>query len=85
MTAETENLVLELLRGMRSDMDGLRRDIAAVKQDVQQLRTEMGERFEAVETQLEGLRYVVVASVGSLVTDMKDHETRIAALEGVRL
>lgn len=85
MTAETENLVLELLRGMRSDMDGLRRDIAAVKQDVQQLRTEMGERFEAVETQLEGLRYVVVASVGSLVTDMKDHETRIAALEGVRV
>ena len=85
MTAETENLVLELLRGMRSDMDGLRRDIAAVKQDVQQLRTEMGERFEAIETQLEGLRYVVVASVGSLVTDMKGHETRIAALEGVRL
>lgn len=84
MTAETENLVLELLRGLRADMDGSRRDIVAVKQDVQDLRTEMMEKLEAVETQLEGLRYVVIASVGSLVTDMKDHEVRIAALEGAR-
>ena len=82
MTGETESLVLELLRGMRGDMHALRRDIAAVKQDVGDLRTEIEERFQGVETQLEGLRYVVVASVGSLVTDLKDHETRISALEG---
>ena len=85
MTDETENLVLELLRGLRADMDGLRRDVAAVKQDVQQLRTEMGERFEAVETQMEGWRYVFVATTGSLVTDMKGHDARIAALEGARV
>ena len=84
MTDETENLVLELLRGMRADMDGLRRDIAAVKQDVQDLRTEVNERFETVETQLEGIRYVVVASVGSIATDLKEHDARITALDGAR-
>ena len=77
MTGETENLVLELLRGMRGDMEGLRREVA-------DLRTEMRERLDAVETQLEGLRYVFVASTGSLVTDLKDHDTRIAALEEAR-
>ena len=77
MTDETENLVLELLRGMRADMDGLRREVA-------ELRTEMRERLDAIETQLEGLRYVFVASTGSLVADPKGHDTRIAALEGAR-
>ena len=77
MTDETENLVLEPLRGMRADMDGLRREAA-------ELRTEMRERLDAIETQLEGLRYVFVASTGSLVTELKDHETRIAAIEGAR-
>ena len=81
MTGETENLVLESLRGMRGGLDGLRRGIAAVKQD---LRTVIAEKFEAVETQFEGLRYVVVASVGPLVTDMKDRDARIARLEGTR-
>ncbi len=77
MTDETENLVLELLRAMRGDMDGLRREVAV-------LRTEMRERLDAVETQLEGLRYVFVASTGSLVTDLKDHGIPLAALEGAR-
>ena len=77
MTDETENLVLELLRAMRGDMDGLRREVA-------ELRTEMRERLDAVETRLEGLRYVFVASTGSLVTDLKDRGTPIAALEGAR-
>ena len=71
MTDETENLVLELLGGMRADMADLKRDISAIR-----------ERLDAIELQLEGLRYVFVASTGSLVTDLKDHETRIAALEG---
>ena len=82
MADETDNLVLDLLRGLRADMDGLRREIFSVKQDVAALRTEMQERFEGVETQLEGVRYVLVASVGSIATDLKDHEARIAALEG---
>ena len=84
MMDETENLVLELLRDLRADTDGLRRDIVAVKQDVQDLRTETAERFGAVEMQLEGWRCVFGATTGSLVTDMKDHDARIAAFERVR-
>ena len=52
---------------------GLRADIAAI-----------GERLDAIDTQREGWRTVFVATTGSLVTDMKDHDTRIAALEGTR-
>ena len=80
MTAETENLVLELLRGMRGDMADLRRDIAAINARLDGIDT----RLDAIETQMEGWRYVFVATTGSLVTDMKDHDARIAALEGAR-
>ena len=84
MTDETENLVLELLRGMWADMD--KRFTAMEKRftAVEARLTGIDERLEAIETQLEGWRYVFVATTGSLVTDMKDHETRIAALEGAR-
>ncbi len=73
MTDETENLVLELLRSMRSDTAELKRDVSAIR-----------ERLDAIDLQLEGWRYVFVATTGSLVTDMKDHDTRIDALEGVQ-
>ena len=73
MTAETECLVVELLRGLRGDIAELKGDVSSIR-----------ERLDAIETQLEGWRYVFVATTGSLVTDMKDHETRIAALEGAR-
>ncbi len=78
MADESENLVLELLRGLRADMGRLRDDIGKVRDETAAIR----DRLEAIETQLEGWRYVFVATTGSLVTDMKDHETRIAVLEG---
>ena len=81
MTDETENLVLELLRGMRADMAGIRDQIGKVRDETAAIR----ERLDAIETQMEGWRYVFVATTGSLVTDMKDHDTRIAALEGARV
>ena len=80
MTAETENLVLDLLRGMRADMAAMNKRFDGIDARLDGIDA----RLDAIETQLEGLRYVVVASVGSLVTDMKHHETRIAAFEGAR-
>ena len=73
MTAETENLVLELLRGLRAD-------VATVNKRLD----DIDGRLDAIETQMEGWRYVFVATTGSLVADMKGREARIAALEGVR-
>ena len=80
MTAETENLVLELLRGMRADMAAMNKRFDGIDARLESIDA----RLDAIKTQLEGLRYVVVASVDSLVADVKDHETRIAALEGAR-
>ena len=66
MTGETENPALGLLGGRRAGVD---------------------RRVTPVETRLtgprlEGWRGVFVATNGSLVTDTKDHDTRIAAVEG---
>ena len=80
MTAETENLVLELLRGMRADMAAMNKRFDAVDARLDGIDA----RLDAIETQMEGWRYVFVATTGSLVTDMKDHDARIAALEGAR-
>ena len=78
MTAETENLVLELLRGMRADIAATNRRLDGIDKRLDGI----DERLEAIETQLEGWRYVFVATTDSPVTDMKNHETCIAALEG---
>ncbi len=81
MTDETANLVLELLRNMRGDMDGLRREIAELRAEMRDRFSAVDEHLNAVDAQVEGLRYVFVASVGSLVSDVKDHDARIGRLE----
>ena len=81
MTAETENLVLELLRGMRAEIAAFRAETEKHFTAIEARLGTIEDRVEAIETQLEGIRYVLVASVGSIATDLKDHETRIVALE----
>ena len=81
MTAETENLVLELLPGMRADIAAMNKRFDGIDKRLDGIDT----RLDAIETQMEGWRYVFVATTGSLVTDMKDHDARIAALEGARV
>ncbi len=66
---------------MRADMAGIRDQIGKVRDETAAIR----ERLDAIETQMEGWRYVFVATTGSLVTDMKDHDTRIAVREGARV
>ena len=78
MTDETANLVLEPLRGIRGEIAAMNKRFDAVDARLDGIDG----RLDAIETQLEGWRYVFVAATGSLVTDMKDHEVRIAALEG---
>ena len=85
MTDETENLVLELLRGMRAEIAAFRAETEKRFTAVEMRLDGIDERLDAIETQMEGWRYVFVATTGSLVTDMKDHDTRIAVLEGARV
>jgi hypothetical protein len=47
MTAATDNLVLELLRAIRADMDEIKRDLREVKSEVISLRVIMGEFLKA--------------------------------------
>ena len=84
MTAETENLVIELLRGMRAEIAAFRADTEKRFTAIDGRLDGIDARLDAIETQMEGWRYVFVATTGSLVTDMKGHDARIAALEGVR-
>jgi archaellum component FlaC len=80
MTDETENLVLEPLRGMRADMGAIDKRLDGIDARLDGIDS----RLEAIETQIEGWRDVFVATTGSPVTDMKDHDARIAAFEGAR-
>jgi hypothetical protein len=70
MSKEPQNLVLEQLRLIRSD-------IAEVKDDLAGLT----ERVENIDTQLQGLTYVMTTAVGSLVMEMKDIKQRVEVLE----
>ena len=82
MTDETDNLVLELLRGMRADIGAFRSDMEKRFATVETRLSGIEERLDGIDLQLEGWRYVFVATTGLLATDLKDHDTRIAALEG---
>ena len=80
MTAETENLVLELLRGLRADIAAVNKRLDGIDARLDGIDA----RLDAIETQMEGWRYVFVATTSAVVTEMKGHETRRAALEGAR-
>ena len=82
MTAETGSLVPARLRGLRA-YRGRRFDATETRLGAIRARPAgVEERIEAIETRPGGWRSVLAAATGSIVADMRDHETRIAALEG---
>jgi hypothetical protein len=76
MSNEPQNLVLEQLRLIRSD-------IADVKNGLGAKIADLTERVDNIDTQLQGLTYVMTTAVGSLAMDMKDIKQRVEVLEGM--
>ncbi|MGL4634546.1 MAG: hypothetical protein ACRCWF_01055 [Beijerinckiaceae bacterium] len=77
MSKAPQNLVLEQLRLIRSD-------IAEVRSELSGRIDSLSERVENIDTQLQGLTYVMTTAVGSLVMENKDIKQRIEVLEGAR-
>jgi hypothetical protein len=75
MSKEPQNLVLEQLRLIRND-------IADVKNGLGAKIADLTERVDNIDTQLQGLTYVMTTAVGSLAMDMKDIKQRVELLEG---
>jgi cell division septum initiation protein DivIVA len=70
MTDAPTNLVLEQLRLIRADISAVKTDIA-----------DLSARVENIDTQLQGLTYVVTTAIGSLAMEMKGLKNRVEALE----
>jgi hypothetical protein len=70
MSDEVGNLILEQLRGIRSD-------IAKVNENVQALT----DRVDTMETELRGASYIMTVSIGSLLGELKELKARVAGLE----
>jgi hypothetical protein len=70
MADAPSNIVLEQLRLIRADISGVKADIA-----------DLSSRVENIDTQLQGLTYVVTTAIGSLAMDMKGLRNRVQALE----
>ena len=74
MSVEPSNLVLEQLRLIRAD-------IADVKVGLGTKISDLSERVENIDTQLQGLTYVMTTAIGSIVLDVKDIKQRVETLE----
>jgi hypothetical protein len=74
MTDAPTNLVLEQLRLIRSEMSSMKSELKA---DI----ADLSGRVENIDTQLQGLTYVVTTAIGSLAMDMKGLKNRMDALE----
>ena len=71
MTDDTANLILEQLRIIRSDITDVRSEIKEVR-----------DRVDSLDTQVQGLSYVVMTAIGALVVDMKEVRRRLSIIEG---
>ena len=74
MDDETENLVLEHLRAMRSDN-------ATMRREMQDGFARMSQRIDRLETEVHGLSYIVSTAVGAVLADTEDLKTRVGVLE----
>jgi hypothetical protein len=74
MGDDAANLILEQLRIVRADQ-------AQFREDMSQRLTTIGQRLDHLDTQVQGLTYVVTTAIGSLVADQRDIKDRLAALE----
>jgi cell division septum initiation protein DivIVA len=71
MADDTANLILEQLGIIRSD-------IKDVKSEIKDVR----DRVDSLDTQVQGLAYIVTTAIGALIVDMKEVKRRLSIIEG---
>ncbi len=71
---EPENLMLHLLREIRTEQD---RALQEIRGDIRELT----ERIVTIEIKLDGLTHAVVAGFGSLVHELDGVKQRVGRLE----
>jgi hypothetical protein len=74
MSVEPSSLVLEQLRLIRAD-------IADVKSGLGAKISDLSDRVDNIDAQLQGLTYVMTTAIGSIVIDVKDIRQRVETLE----
>jgi hypothetical protein len=74
MSVEPSSLVLEQLRLIRAD-------IADVKSGLGEKISDVSDRVDNIDAQLQGLTYVMTTAIGSIVIDVKDIRQRVETLE----
>ncbi|MBG0793955.1 hypothetical protein IYY11_11280 [Methylocystis sp. H62] len=86
MAQEPDNLVLELLRGMRGDIADLREGVRGVQNDIRSVRNVQDThtlRFDFIEGRVETLREAMMTALGFAVNADEKHkkiEVRLAEL-----
>lgn len=77
--AEPDNIILEHLRALRSDLSDVRQRISVLEQKLDS-KAETAQIAD-VERKIDGLTHVVVSSLGALVRSFDSLDKRVSRLE----
>lgn len=81
MTDEIPELIFEQFRILRADIAGARSELASHREETRHGFAVLGQRLDAIETEVRGVNYVATVSVGSLLADLNDLKARVKRLE----
>jgi polyhydroxyalkanoate synthesis regulator phasin len=86
--AEPDNLVLEILKEIRSKIDAVDRKLDAkidgLERKMDSRFTALEDRVDVLEIKLDGLTHALVSGFGAIVHDLKDLNKRVTLLEAER-
>jgi hypothetical protein len=74
MSENVENLILEQLRQLRGEIGGLSKEMG------DRFAT-LSQRIDGLENEVRGMSYVVTATLGSMLAELKEIKERVGHLE----
>jgi predicted nucleic acid-binding Zn-ribbon protein len=81
--AEPDNLVLEILKELRTEMrEGFQRTDARFEA-LERRFVSLEDRIDRLEIKLDGLTHAMLSGFGSIVRELKDLDKRMTTLEAV--
>lgn len=79
--AEVENIVLEPLRLMRSEIAAQQKETQATLREVRDDIRTLSQRIDAIETEVRSMNYIMTMVIGSAVHDIRDLQGHVGRLE----